>query len=94
MQTVLDLSQAQIHDLMLLRRLFFIKRKQLHVECTELTAKMHEQSSNPFALKMAVSAVAAQLRGNTVQDDQLWHRFGWAIYGGVSCQWMLSAGVQ
>ena len=83
-QTLLSLSADQIQDLMLLRRLFIVKRCLLGSQRARLVARMQEPSPDLISDALKASCVAGELGNNAAQDRQLFHRFTWGVYCGVS----------
>ena len=83
-QTVLSLSEEQVQDLMLLRRLFIVKRCLLGSQRARLVVRMQEPSPDLISDALKASSVATQLGNNAAQDRQLFHRFTWGVYCGVS----------
>ena len=83
LQTLLNLSEEQVKDLMLLRRLFIVKRLLLSTQRARLTARMQEQSPDLISDALKASSIATQLGNNAAQDRQMFHRFTWGVYSGV-----------
>ena len=83
LQTLLNLSEEQVQDLMLLRRLFIVKRLLLSTQRARLTARMQEQSPDLISDALKASSIATQLGNNAAQDRQMFHRFTWGVYCGV-----------
>jgi len=83
-QTLLSLSEDQVQDLMLLRRLFIVKRCLLGSQRARLVARMQEPSPDLISDALKASSVATELGNNAAQDRQLFHRFTWGVYCGVS----------
>ena len=88
MQMVLNLSQAQVQDLLFLRRLNLTRRCTLS---TERKALLHQMAaSEAEALNhrsdnlQAVSLMAAQLQQNAAEDRQVYYKLARALYRGVS----------
>lgn len=84
LQMVLQLSEGQIQDLMLLRRLCVAKTHLLSSRRASLMAKLQENSPDDFAEAVKESLVATQIADNAAQHPQLVHRMTWAILCGVS----------
>lgn len=85
---VLNLSQAQVQDLLFLRRLNLTRRCTLS---TERKALLHQMAaSEAEALNhrsdnlQAVSLMAAQLQQNAAEDRQVYYKLARALYRGVS----------
>jgi len=91
LQTLLSLSEDQVQDLMLLRRLFIVKRCLLGSQRARLVARMQKPSPDLISDALKASSVATQLGNNAAQDRQLFHRFTWGVYCGVSHE--LNAGL-
>lgn len=81
--TVLSLSEEQVQDLMLLRRLFIVKRCLLGSQRARLVVRMQEPSPDLISDALKASSVATQLGNNAAQDRQLFHRFTWGVYCGI-----------
>jgi len=88
MQMVLNLSQAQVQDLLFLRRLNLTRRCTLS---TERKALLHQMAvSEAEALDhrsdnlQAVSLMATQLQQNAAEDRQVYYKLARALYRGVS----------
>ena len=84
LQTLLSLSEDQIQDLMLLRRLYIVKRCLLGSQRARLVARMQEPSPDLISAALKASSVATELGNNAAQDRQLFHRITWGVYCGVS----------
>jgi len=86
MQMVLNLSQAQVQDLLFLRRLNLTRRCTLS---TERKALLHQMAASE-ALDhrsdnlQAVSLMATQLQKNAAEDRQVYYKLARALYRGVS----------
>jgi len=88
MQMVLNLSQAQVQDLLFLRRLNLTRRCTLSTErkvlLHQMAASEAEALDNRSDNLQAVSLMAAQLQQNTAEDRQVYYKLAKALYRGVS----------
>lgn len=84
MQSTLDLTQNQIQDLMFLRRAYLLRRLSLDRQRTRLMNAIQETSHDAIVDAMKASRLAPQIGDLAAQKRQLFHRFAWAIFHGVS----------
>lgn len=88
MQSVLKLSQEQIQDLELLRRLYLTRRRQLAKQRKNLMAAIQKEMPNPVDSVAKVAELGAQLQQNATEDHQIIHSMSRAVYCGVRLvQW-------
>ena len=83
-QEMLCLSDEQVHDIMFLRRVCFLRRHQVHSQRAALQAKAQEPNLKPFYAVSKLKIVAKQLQHNTAVDVDITYRFSRAMYFGVS----------
>jgi len=88
MQMVLNLSQAQVQDLLFLRRLNLTRRCTLSTErkvlMHQMAASEDEALDNRSDNLQAVSLMATQLQQNAAEDRQVYYKLAKALYRGVS----------
>lgn len=87
MQSLLDLSEAQVDDALYIRRLYLTKRGLLAVERNALMAEMDTvNKAIPHATESlaSVSNVASLLQNNAIQDYQVYIKVCAAMRRGVS----------
>jgi len=83
-QGLLDLSDAQLEDLMLLRQLYVTRRHLLNVKRVELMAGAQEKMPHPVDSVTRMSELAAHLQKNASEDHNLLYNMSRAFYCGVS----------
>ena len=81
---MLCLSEEQVHDVMFLRRVSYLRLHQVHTQRTALQAEAQEPSLRPVYAVRRLKSVAKQLQLNTTVDGDILYRFSWAMYFGVS----------
>jgi len=88
MQMVLNLSQAQVQDLLFLRRLNLTRRCTLSTERKALLHQMAASEAEALDHRsdnlQAVSLMATQLQKNAAEDRQVYYKLARALYRGVS----------
>ena len=87
MQGLLDLPEDQIVDLMHLRRLYLTKRGLLAMERQQLVssiASFNNQLVHPSDNSAAAVDVAAALKENAFEDQEVLYRVARAVWCGVS----------
>ena len=87
LQSLLDLSEAQVDDALYIRRLYLTKRGLLAVERNALMAEMDTvNKAIPHATESlaSVSNVASLLQQNAIQDYQVYIKVCAAMRRGVS----------
>lgn len=84
MQGLLDLSDAQLEDLMLLRQLYVTRRHLLSVKRLELMAGAQEKMPHPVDSVTRMSELATHLQKNASEDHNLLYNMSRAFYCGVS----------
>jgi hypothetical protein len=84
MQGLLDLSDAQLEDLMLLRQLYGTRRHLLNVKRLELMAGAQEKMAHPVDSVTRMSELATHLQKNASEDHNLLYNMSRAFYCGVS----------
>ena len=89
-QAVFDLSEAQIQDLMFLRRLNLVKRATLSAERKVLMHAMAASEAEGLRNRsdnlICLSRLATQLQQNTADDRQVYYKLARSIYRGVRMQ--------
>ena len=83
MQRLLDLSEDQLQDMMLLRKLYITKRHLLSVRREELMIPTLERMPHPIENVTRMSDIASQLKDNASEDHQLLYLMSRAFYCGV-----------
>ena len=83
-QGLLDLSDAQLEDLMLLRQLYVTRRHLLSVQRVELMADAQEKMPHPADIVPRMSVLATHLQKNASEDHNLLYNMSRAFYCGVS----------
>lgn len=84
MQRLLDLSEDQLQDMMLMRTLYITKRHLLSVRREELVARTRERMPHPIENVTRMSDLASQLKENASEDHQLLYMMSRAFFCGVS----------
>ncbi len=82
-QGLLDLSDVQLEDLMLLRHLFLTRRHMLKMKRLAQMASTDERTSHPIDNVSQTSDLASQLRDNAVEDHDALCIVTRALYCGV-----------
>lgn len=83
-QGLLDLSDVQLEDLMLLRQLYVTRRYLLSVKRLELMAGAQEKTPHPVDSVTRMSELATHLQQNASEDHNLLYNMSRAFYCGVS----------
>ncbi len=83
-QGLLDLSDAQLDDLMLLRQLYVTRRHLLNEKQLELMAGAQEKMPHPVDSVTRMSELATHLQKNASEDHNLLYNMSRAFYCGVS----------
>ncbi len=83
-QGLLDLCDAQLEDLMLLRQLYVTRRHLLNVQRVELMAGAQEKMAHPVDSVTRTSELATHLQQNASEDHNLLYNMSRAFYCGVS----------
>jgi len=83
-QRLLNLSDDQLQDMMLLRRLYLARRHLLAVKRSEVMASTQEQMPHPIENVTRMSDLAGQLKDNASEDHHLLYNMSRAFYCGVS----------
>jgi hypothetical protein len=83
-QGLLDLSDAQLEDLMLLRQLYVTRRHLLNVKRLELMVGAQEKMPHPVDSVTKMSELATHLQKNASEDHNLLYNMSRAFYCGVS----------
>ena len=84
MQRLLDLSEEQLEDMMLLRKLYVTKRHLLSVRREALMASTRERMPHAIENVTRMSDLASQLKDNASEDHQLLYMMSRAFFCGVS----------
>lgn len=85
-QANLELSSAQIEDLLFLRRLFLTRRCVLSVERKNLTRQLAVSDHdvlNPSENMPAVDHLTDRLKDNAAEEHELFYKVARAIFRGV-----------
>ncbi|KAL0024958.1 hypothetical protein WJX77_006344 [Trebouxia sp. C0004] len=82
-QGLLDLSDAQLEDMMLLRQLYVTRRHLLSVKRLELMAGAQEKMPHPLDSVTRMSELATHLQKNASEDHDLLYNMSRAFYCGV-----------
>lgn len=80
---LLDLCDAQLEDLMLLRQLYVTRRHLLNVQRVELMAGAQEKMAHPVDSVTRTSQLATHLQQNASEDHNLLYNMSRAFYCGV-----------
>lgn len=80
---LLDLSDGQLEDLMLLRQLYVTRRHLLSVQRVELMAGAQEKMPHPADIVPRMSVLATHLQKNASEDHNLLYNMSRAFYCGV-----------
>ncbi|KAL0038850.1 hypothetical protein WJX79_010660 [Trebouxia sp. C0005] len=80
---LLDLSDVQLEDLMLLRQLYVTRRYLLSVKRLELMAGAQEKTPHPVDSVTRMSELATHLQQNASEDHNLLYNMSRAFYCGV-----------
>ncbi len=83
-QNAMLLSDEQVKDLMFIRRVDYSKHHLLASRREALAGRIREGSPSPIANVNKLSAFAAQLQQQALEDHDVVHRVSWAVSCGVS----------
>ncbi len=84
-QNALKLSDEQIQDLMFVRRMDYTKHSLLDSQREPIAARIQEYTPNPVANVNKLSALAAEIQQQALEDHDTVHRVSWAVHCGVRC---------
>ena len=78
------MSEAQLQDIMLLRKLFLTKRYLLRAKRNQLMVITSEPHLHPSENVSRMTDLAEQLKDNAAEDQRLLYQMSRAFYCGVT----------